>query len=174
MGRRGARDEQRSTVEELKAAGARVRVVAADVSDRSQLAEVLESIHEEMPVLAGVVHAAGVIDDGVVTNLDWQRLRGVLLPKAMGAWNLHVLTEETPLDFFICFSSMASLLGNSGQASYSAANAFLDALAEHRRARGLAATSINWGPWSGDGMAGRTASMTGARFKADRPGKPRK
>ena len=103
--------------------------------------------------LRGIVHAAGVLDDGVVERQTAERLARVLAPKVRGAWHLHVQTAGLPLDFFVCFSSMASLLGSPGQSSYAAANAFLDGLAHHRRAAGLPGLSINWGPWADAGMA---------------------
>jgi myxalamid-type polyketide synthase MxaE and MxaD len=103
--------------------------------------------------LRGVIHAAGVLDDGIVAELDRERFAGVLRPKVLGAWNLHAATAERPLDFFALFSSVVSLLTSPGQANYAAANAFLDALAHARRARGLAAHAINWAPWAEVGMA---------------------
>jgi acyl carrier protein len=108
-----------------------------------------------MPPLRGVVHAAGVLDDGILQRLDERRLRDVMAPKVEGAWNLHALTHDAALDFFVLFSSAASLLGSPGQAHYAAANAFLDALAWHRRARGRPALSINWGPWDEIGLVNR-------------------
>ena len=106
-----------------------------------------------MPPLAGIVHAAGVKDDGALAQQTWARFAAVLAPKVSGAWNLHEQTRDLPLDFFVLFSSAASVLGSGGQTNYSAANAFLDALAHHRRASGLPGLSINWGPWAEGGMA---------------------
>ena len=103
-----------------------------------------------------MIHAAGVLDDGVLSKQTWSRFASVLRPKLAGAWNLHSLTRAIPLDFFVLFSSAAALLGSPGQASYAAANAFLDSLAHRRRALGLPALSINWGPWAGEGMTGQT------------------
>jgi acyl carrier protein len=99
-----------------------------------------------MPPLRGIIHAAMVLDDAEIRQLTAARFRAVMLPKMLGAWNLHTETLETPLDFFVMFSSAASLVGNPGQGSYAAANAFLDALAHHRRRDGLPALTINWGP----------------------------
>src|SRR5439155_12266753 len=107
--------------------------------------------------LRGIVHAAGVLDDGLLVQQDWRRFEAVMAPKVRGAWNLHTATENVPLDFFVLFSSAASLLGSPAQASYAAANAFLDALAHHRRGRGLAASSIQWGPWKEVGLAAAKA-----------------
>ncbi|NJL22128.1 MAG: SDR family NAD(P)-dependent oxidoreductase [Leptolyngbyaceae cyanobacterium SM1_3_5] len=128
---------------------ANVIVKQADVSDRSQLATVLS----EIKFLRGVIHAAGVLDDGLLMQLDGNRFNRVLAPKVQGAWNLHELTQDRSLDFFVLFSSAASLLGSPGQANHVAANAFLDALAHHRQAIGLPALSINWGVWSEIGSA---------------------
>ena len=102
-----------------------------------------------------MIHAAGVLDDGIVLRQSRDAFERVLAPKLRGAWNLHAATAERPLDFFVLFSSVAALIGNAGQANYAAANTFLDALAHARRARGLAAHAINWGPWAEVGMAAR-------------------
>ncbi|MCP4690666.1 MAG: KR domain-containing protein, partial [Desulfobacterales bacterium] len=100
-------------------------------------------------------HAAGVLDDGVLRKLTWDRFRTVLAPKALGAWNLHILTRDLPLHLFVLYSSGASMVGSPGQANHAAANAFLDALAHYRAALGLPALSINWGPWARLGAAAR-------------------
>jgi len=147
--------------------GAHVIARAADVSRRESIAVVLDEIRDRLPPLGGIVHAAGVLDDGVLLNQSWERCERVLAPKVRGALHLHQLTRDVELDFFVMFSSMASLLGSRGQASYVAANAFLDALAHARRAEGLHALSINWGPWAGVGMASRTAHASTTRGIGD-------
>jgi acyl transferase domain-containing protein len=154
-GRRGPGAEAEAILAELRQAGTIVMVARADVADPDQLAAVLAEIDLDLPPLRGVVHAAGVLDDGIALQLDRRRLWAVLAPKVLGAWNLHVLTAGRTLDFFVLFSSAASLLGSPGQANYAAANATLDALAHFRRARNLPAVSINWGPWAELGMAAR-------------------
>jgi aryl carrier-like protein len=108
---------------------------------------------DHLPPLKGVLHAAGVLDDGLLLQTSWERLENVLRPKVAGAWNLHILTRGLDLDFFVCYSSVAPFLGSPTQGGYAAANAFLDLLAYYRRGLGLPALSVNWGPWEGSGMA---------------------
>ncbi len=155
-GRAGSGGKEHA-LSELEALGAHVLAVRADVSSASDVARMFQEIAEKMPPLGGVIHAAGVLDDGVVTQQSLTRLRKAMDPKVLGAWNLHHHTKDLPLDFFIEFSSAASLVGSPGQANYAAGNAFLDALAHHRRALGLPALSVNWGAWGG-GMAETAAA----------------
>ncbi len=135
---------------ELEALGARVSVVACDVGERPAVQALLEEVPEEWP-LGAVIHAAGVIDDGVVESLTAERVRPVLASKLSGAWHLHELTGDMQLQAFVLFSSAASTLGSPGQGSYAAANAFLDTLAAYRRARGQACVSLAWGLWGPEG-----------------------
>ena len=163
LGRRPPSEGASEVIEALRSEGATVTVAQVDITDRSALQAVLTDVPESHP-LGGVVHAAGVLDDGVVDNQTAPRFSSVLAPKVRGAWNLHELTLGADLGFFVLFSSSASLIGPPGQSNYAAANAFLDALAHQRRASSLPAQSLNWGPWSGAGMAARLADADQARF----------
>ncbi len=165
MGRRGLPVDARPAVEKLRAAGARVEVLKGDVSRPEDLAAALDHIREKMPPLRGVIHCAGIVKDGVIQQMDWARFASVFPPKVSGAWNLHNQLREASLDFFVLFSSFASVLGSAGQSNYAAANAFLDSLAHFRRSADLPALSVNWGPWAEAGMAAaredRGARLTG-------------
>ncbi len=150
---------------ELTGLGARVRVEACDVADRGQLVRLIASIGEDR-ALSGVVHAAGVLDDGVVGSLSAERLERVLAAKVDAAWHLHELTKAMGLRAFVLYSSAAGVCGSPGQANYAAANAFLDTLAEYRRERGLAGLSIAWGLWEQPSeMTGRMGGADLARMK---------
>lgn len=139
-------EEAASAITELKQKAVAVRVMQADVAHIDQLAEALAKSQEKMPPLRGVIHAASVCDDRALLEQDWTSFAAVMAPKISGAWNLHVLTQDLPLDFFVMFSSTAAVLGSPGQSNYAAANAFMDSLAHHRRSMGLPALSINWPP----------------------------
>ncbi len=148
---------------ELAIAGAHVVVERADLASRSDLERVLAASRARMPALRGVIHAAGVLSDAVLADQDDQHLRRVLGPKALGAWNLHLATQDDPLDFFALYSSASSLFGSPGQANYAAANAFVDALAAHRHALGRPALAIQWGAFAEVGLAAASPER-GARL----------
>ncbi|MFJ1551972.1 type I polyketide synthase, partial [Streptomyces sp. NPDC088246] len=150
---------------ELAELGADVTLAACDVADRTQLAALLAAVPADHP-LTGVVHVAGTLDDGVIGSLTPERMDTVLRPKTDAAWNLHELTRDLGLSTFVLFSSIAGALGVPGQGNYAAANAFLDALAQHRRAHGLVASSLAWGMWADDGGMAGTLSGTDAHRMA--------
>jgi acyl transferase domain-containing protein/acyl carrier protein len=166
VSRRGASEGDRAALEELEVFGAEVRVAQADVSQTQEVAKMFEEINASLPPLRGIIHAAGVLDDGLLRQQDWKRFAKVMAPKVEGSWNLHLLTQDMPLDFFVLFSSAASLLGSPSQGNYTAANAFLDALAHYRRAQGLPGLSINWGAWAEAGMAASLSSREQQRLSA--------
>ena len=159
--RQGADDPRAAEITaELTALGAEAEVAACDVADGAALADVLSRIDDRLP-LRGVVHCAGVLDDGVVTELTPERLARVMRPKVEGAAHLHRLTSGVPLDLFLLVSSAAGVVGNAGQANYAAANVFLDQLAHHRQASGLAGVSVSFGVWAGEGLAAEHADLAG-------------
>ncbi|WP_280187084.1 MULTISPECIES: type I polyketide synthase [Nocardia] len=147
-----------SVIAELRGRGARIRVRSLDLADRDAVATTLDWIDRDLPPLAGVVHLAGVLDDGVIAEQTAERVGQVLAPKTFGAWHLHELTASRSLRFFLLFSSAAGVVGLPGQSSYGAANAFLDGVAELRSASGSPALSIAWGPWAQTGMVERLSS----------------
>jgi NADPH:quinone reductase-like Zn-dependent oxidoreductase/aryl carrier-like protein len=161
LGRRAPTPQAEAAIAELRAAGAEVTVERADVADADELRQVLARIQ---PPLRGVIHAAGIVDDGMITQLSLARFSPVMAPKVRGTWNLHTLTATSPLDFFVMFSSGAALLGSPGQANYAAANTFMDALAHRRRARGAPALSINWGSWAGQGLVAAVSDQHRRRW----------
>ncbi len=161
---RSAPDEPaRRAIAALEAAGARVLVAPADVSREADVRALLAQIDAAMPPLAGVFHAAGLLEDAMLAAQTPERFRAVLAPKLAGTWHLHRATAHLPLERFVLFSSAAAVLGAPGQANYAAANAFLDALAHERRAAGLPALSVDWGPWAEVGLAAR-AALRGERL----------
>ncbi|MGZ5629168.1 MAG: SDR family NAD(P)-dependent oxidoreductase, partial [Methylobacter sp.] len=131
---------------------AQVELIVADIGQADQVQDLFEQIKAGQPPLAGIIHAAGKLDDGMLQQLDWLRFMSVLKPKLHGSWHLHRQSQSLNLDFFIEFSSATALLGAPGQGNYAAANAFQDALAHQRKLQGLPALSINWGPWGEVGM----------------------
>ncbi|MBD2385061.1 non-ribosomal peptide synthetase/type I polyketide synthase [Cylindrospermum sp. FACHB-282] len=157
------------TITELQQQGIQVMVAQVDVSNSTDLAELLQQIQgktpENWPPLHGIFHLAGLLDDGVLFQQTWQRFDAVMAPKILGTWNLHILTQELPIKHFVLFSSIASLLGSPGQSNHAAANAFIDALAHYRRANGLPAVSLNWGSWTEIGKVTRLEGQQQQRWK---------
>jgi myxalamid-type polyketide synthase MxaE and MxaD len=158
LGRTAPTEAAAQAIEALRGRGAHVLVLQADVSNAEQLDTALDQVRQRMPPLGGVVHAAGVLDDGLLVQLTPERLRRVLAPKVAGAWNLHNLTRADPIECFVLFASASGLLGAPAQGNYAAANAYLDALAHHRRGQGLPALSLDWGPWAEVGLAAAQAN----------------
>ena len=156
--RRGITENTREAILQLEQAGAKVLVVKADVSQPEDVATILQKIKASHPPLRGIFHAAGVLDDGLLLQQTWERFEQVMSAKVTGSWYLHQLTQDIPLDFFVCFSSVASLLGSPTQGNYAAANSFMDTLINYRRNQGLPGLSINWGAWGEIGMAAKLDS----------------
>lgn len=163
VGRNAPSHHAEAIITTLRQDGATVQTVRADISVAADVGRVLDQVDASMPPLKGVIHAAGLLDDGMIADLTWPRFSLVMAPKVRGAWNLHQATRDRNLDFFVLFSSVAAVIGNLGQGNYAAANGFMDGLAALRRQFSLPATSINWGPWAESGMA---AATSGERFSA--------
>jgi len=159
LGRSAPESETLQALEPLRLLGVGVRCAQADIADAAQLDSALQGLGTEHPALGGVVHAAGVLEDALLGDLDDDLVRRALAGKASGAWNLHRLTRDQPLELFVLVSSLAGLVGPSGQAAYAAANSFLDALACHRAALGLPAVALDYGPWAGSGLAVQAGSL---------------
>ena len=160
MGRSGASTEVAvEALQHMRNDGARVEVAKADVVSSDDVKRVLSKIDQEMPPLKGVIHAAMVLDDGFLVQIDTEKFRKVLRPKMVGAWQLHQQTKHLPLDLFVLFSSASSLIGPNGQGNYASANFFLDALAHYRNAQGLHALTINWGALSEAGYVARNENV---------------
>ncbi|MGB0127842.1 MAG: SDR family NAD(P)-dependent oxidoreductase, partial [Rhodocyclaceae bacterium] len=154
MGRRAPGPAAQAAIDGLRERGVAVEVLACDVADGAALSASLQPlVHDPAAPLRGILHAAGAVDDAMLAELDMDRFDRVMSPKVRGTWNLDRLARTLPMDFFVCFSSGAALLGSAGQGNYAAANTFMDALAWARRAAGHHGLSINWGSWAGAGMA---------------------
>ena len=151
--------EAAAAIERLRERGVVVREAALDVADGAALADLVEMVKQEMPPLRGIVHCAAVIDDAALANLTAERFLAVMRPKVLGAWHLDRLSRDLPLDFFVVYSSAATLLGNLGQANYVAANLYLEALIEQRRAAGLPGLAMLWGAIGGVGHLARHADV---------------
>ena len=147
----------------IESKGCLVKCAIADIGDEKSVNALFDVISVESKPLAGIIHGAGVLNDGFLMNQDMASFEKVMAPKLAGAWNLHTATQQMSLDFFVLFSSLSSLLGAPGQSNYAAANGFLDGLASLRRQQGLAATAINWGPWAEVGMAANASVEANAK-----------
>jgi myxalamid-type polyketide synthase MxaB len=167
-----ASERAKQVIVELQNQGVQVLTAIGDMARKADVEKMLADLANfraepgaALPALRGVIHLAGVLDDAVILQQNWEKFASVMAPKATGSWNLHLATESMELDFFIMFSSVASIFGSPGQSNYAAANAFMDGLAHHRKALGLPALSINWGPWAQSGMAARMDSKDQRRHE---------
>jgi NAD(P)-dependent dehydrogenase (short-subunit alcohol dehydrogenase family)/aryl carrier-like protein len=165
VGRRQPSEAATATIEAIRARGVSVEVASADVADGDSMAALLRAAPGR-PAVRGILHAAGVLDDAPLAELDPARFEPVMAPKVRGTWHLHELSQRATVDFFVTFSSGAALLGSPGQGNYAAANAFMDGLASRRRSAGLHALSIAWGSWAGAGMAAGVGSSHRRRWAA--------
>jgi len=164
LGRNGPSSDTNDMLRVLADSGGRILVMRADVSVRADVDRVVDEIGRELPPLRGIIHAAGVLDDAMLTRQDWPRFERVMDPKAVGALHLFDATRALPVDFFVLFSSGVSILGSPGQANHAAANAFLDTFAHYLETQGVRAMSINWGAWAEVGAA--AAHNVGDRLHA--------
>jgi acyl transferase domain-containing protein/surfactin synthase thioesterase subunit/acyl carrier protein len=165
--RRGEQDSSAVLTRDMLAAlGAEVTILKADVTNERDVRELLDRIAKSSRPLKGIFHCAGLLDDGILIQMNWQKFHRVMVPKVAGAWLLHELTQSLKLDHFVLFSSILSLIGSAGQANYAAANAFLDALVRHRRSQGLPALALNSGPWAESGLATASGDKGRAIWRA--------
>ncbi len=147
------KEKTRELIKKIESQGTHLEVLSLDITRTASVEFLMQKFGQEWPELKGIFHLSGVLDDGSLLNQNATRFENVLAPKIEGAWNLHTFSLNKKLDFFVLFSSIASIFGSPGQSNYAAANAFLDTLAQTRSQKGLPALSISWGPWSEVGMA---------------------
>ncbi|MCK4899300.1 MAG: SDR family NAD(P)-dependent oxidoreductase, partial [Anaerolineales bacterium] len=152
-GRSAPTKSVQKTIANLEDGGAHIDVIQADITREEDLSQLLSRIDHSLPPLRGIIHAAGILEDSILLQQSWEQFKTVFAPKVKGTWLLHKMTAQMPLDFFVLFSSISSMLGSAGQGNHAAANAFLDAFAHYRVTLGLPALSINWGAWSETGAA---------------------
>ncbi|PSB11483.1 beta-ketoacyl synthase, partial [Pleurocapsa sp. CCALA 161] len=152
MGKSQPSELAQQAIANLEQQGVTVKTVQADITDYQALKNIFDAADLDCPI-KGIIHAAGVLSDGLLENQTWSSFHQVIAPKVVGAWNLHQATQDLELDFFVLFSSVAALIGSPGQSNYTVANAGLDAIARYRHSLNLPALSINWGAWANSGMA---------------------
>ena len=162
LGRSQPKPEVQEVINKLKEAGIAVKTIQVDISNYNAIVEIINSHQSE---IKGIIHAAGILDDALLENLSWERFAKVLQPKQIGAWNLHLATKDLDLDWFVCFSSIASAFGSAGQSNYAAANGFMDNLMAYRRSQGLPGTTINWSIWDRGGMAANLSEQQQQRLQ---------
>ncbi|HSF94609.1 MAG TPA: SDR family NAD(P)-dependent oxidoreductase, partial [Thermohalobaculum sp.] len=166
VSRRAAAPEQQAAIAEIESLGATLHVVSADISDPDEVAALVARIGTQGPALDGVFHCAGLLDDGIMTEMGWERYHRVTAAKIEGSWALHQATEDLELGHFVMFSSILSVIGSMGQLNYVAGNSFLDALVAYRRGLDLPATAMNWGPWEEAGLATESGERGRAIWRA--------
>ena len=146
-----------AAIESSAAGSVQIHVMQGDVALEDDVKRIFTDIDQKLPPLAGILHTAGIVRDGLLQNLSWEQFESVFESKIAGSYFLHKHSQNRKLDFFVMFSSIVATVGSAAQANYASANAYMDALAHYRRSRGLAALSVNWGPWAGAGMAAELA-----------------
>ena len=168
VGRSEPSQHAKNVIEKLKNQGVTIQVIKADITDLEAVETVIKpyTISNQLPPLRGIIHAAGVLNDGILEKQTWERFREVFAPKVTGTLNLHTVTLNLPLDFFVCFSSITVLIGSPGQSNYVAANSIMDGLMEYRHQLGLPGLSINWGAWDEAGMAAQLSNQNQGRLLA--------
>jgi len=150
----------------LRKEGINIQTFQTDISKKNEVEDLFKNLDSILKLpLGGIVQAAGILDDGMLQQQNWDRFSKVLTPKIKGTWILHQVTKDRPLDFFICFSSLTSVIGAPGQSNYAVANSFMDGLMQYRRSINLPALSINWGPWNGGGMATKMDKISKQRLR---------
>lgn len=164
VSRREPTDSTKAMIADMEKTGTKIHVMLADIGERKSLEKLFKKMAKDLPPLKGLIHAAGVLQDGLLVDQTWEGFEKVLAPKKGGAIMLDELTRKLDLDFFVLYSSAASVMGSPGQANYATANAYLDALAHKRRAEGLPALSLNFGPWD-EGMAATEQVMKSVAFQ---------
>ncbi|MEP1207778.1 MAG: SDR family NAD(P)-dependent oxidoreductase [Rhizobiaceae bacterium] len=166
VSRRQPSQEQQAIISELEALGANIQVASADITDQHQVQNLIDTIGAQSPALDGIFHCAGLLDDGIMMEMDWQRYHKVTGAKIEGSWALHLAVEDLPLGHFVLFSSILSVIGSMGQLNYVSGNSFEDGLVSYRRRMGLAATAMNWGPWENAGLAVESGERGEAIWRA--------
>jgi len=165
-GRTEPSEQSLKTINKVKENGAQILSLFGDISNIDHVNNIINTIKDTMPPLKGIIHAAGINEDAVITRQNFESFQRVMLSKIDGSWNLHSASKDIPLDFFVCFSSFSSIIGWPGQSNYAAANSFMDSLINYRHSLGLPGTSINWGPWGKAGMAARLEKNLREKFDA--------
>ncbi|MDJ0517580.1 MAG: type I polyketide synthase [Trichodesmium sp. MO_231.B1] len=166
VGRKDASAFAKEKIAQMETMGAKIVLARGDISLESDVQKIISDIAHLLPPLRGIMHLAGVLDDGVLQKQNWQRFAKVMAPKVKGGWNIHRYTQNLPLDFFVCFSSIASVFGSPGQGNYAAANSYLDALTHYRQRMGLPSLTLNWSLWGEAGLATTMTNQNEQRWQA--------